>query len=88
MTLLYSHWKKERDLFFCISGKSLLSHCVDCSPGRYCLEAGNDTTTGDCQAGYYCTSKAEIPNPTGKGKLYCRKLIFKKYDHLLKWISF
>lgn len=47
------------------TGKSQLSDCVNCSPGRYCLESGNDTTTADCQAGYYCVSKAEIPNPTG-----------------------
>lgn len=48
-----------------LTGKSQLSDCVNCSPGRYCLESGNDTTTADCQAGYYCVSKAEIPNPTG-----------------------
>lgn len=48
-----------------LTGKTQLSDCVNCSPGRYCLESGNDTTTADCQAGYYCVSKAEIPNPTG-----------------------
>lgn len=75
-----------------LTGKSQLSDCVNCSPGRYCLESGNDTTTADCQAGYYCVSKAEIPNPTGTLSLIkdIKKYIFSSNirDTILIYESF
>ena len=51
---------------FLFSGKQALTDCIDCTAGYYCLEAGNDTVTGQCMAGYYCTLAAKDPNPTGK----------------------
>lgn len=37
---------------------------IDCDPGTYCETTGLDRPTGNCSAGYYCTLKASIQNPT------------------------
>ena len=47
-------------------GKSLITDCVPCEPGYYCLTSGQSNVTAQCQEGYYCTRGAMDPNPTGK----------------------
>lgn len=42
-----------------------VQECLPCTGGRYCLGSNLTSTTADCQAGYYCTSGAKTPTPTG-----------------------
>lgn len=42
-----------------IRGATDASGCIACDSGRYCVDAGD--TTGDCYAGYFCTSGASSP---------------------------
>ena len=46
---------------YCPSGSGAPSHC---DPGYYCLTDGLAAPTNRCQAGFYCTLSAAIPNPT------------------------
>eukprot|EP00466_Bigelowiella_natans_P015235 jgi/Bigna1/85198/estExt_fgenesh1_pg.C_20409 len=46
------------------TGRWLLSHCTSCTPGKYCGTSGLSNYTGDCSAGYFCTSGAGKPTPT------------------------
>lgn len=39
-----------------VYGLSNVSQCVQCDGGKYCLTDGLSAVSGDCQAGYYCTS--------------------------------
>ena len=38
--------------------------CLACAPGKYCATTGLSAPTGNCDAGYYCTSGATRANPT------------------------
>lgn len=38
--------------------------CTDCEMGMFCSQSGLGSPDGLCDPGYYCTSKATIPNPT------------------------
>ena len=46
---------------FC-SAQSIAANA--CTPGKYCVSAGLETETADCDAGYYCISGATVSNPT------------------------
>ena len=50
------------------------SECQNCDAGSYCSSTGLTAVSGDCAAGYYCVSRAEIDMPTdgstGKGTNY------------------
>ncbi|XP_074972517.1 uncharacterized protein LOC142067604 [Phalacrocorax aristotelis] len=37
--------------------------CKPCPGGTFCASAGLSSPSGPCLPGYYCTSKAHIPNP-------------------------
>ncbi|NXU76321.1 AB24G protein, partial [Oreotrochilus melanogaster] len=37
--------------------------CKPCPGGTFCASAGLSSPSGPCFPGYYCTSKAQIPNP-------------------------
>eukprot|EP01135_Chromosphaera_perkinsii_P005913 Nk52_evm8s371 gene=Nk52_evmTU8s371 len=39
--------------------------CTSCSAGKYCGIPGSTTVTGDCSAGFYCTSGVDRPTPSG-----------------------
>ena len=43
-------------------GISNVSQCTPCTGGKYCQTPGLSAVTGDCTAGYYCTSGKEILN--------------------------
>ena len=40
-----------------------LNECTDCDGGKYCPQDGLAAPNGSCLAGYYCTSRAILPNP-------------------------
>eukprot|EP01135_Chromosphaera_perkinsii_P006890 Nk52_evm45s621 gene=Nk52_evmTU45s621 len=44
-------------------GSTSDASCTVCSPGKYCTTTGLPAPTGDCTAGYYCTSGSIVPNP-------------------------
>ncbi|PIK35709.1 hypothetical protein BSL78_27465 [Apostichopus japonicus] len=37
--------------------------CKDCNPGKFCNETGAPLEIGDCWPGFYCTGRAERPDP-------------------------
>jgi len=39
------------------------SACLSCSVGKYCSGTGNSEDGADCDAGYFCTGGASVPNP-------------------------
>ncbi|CAK8677709.1 unnamed protein product [Clavelina lepadiformis] len=39
--------------------------CLPCDPGKYCLESGNTTVSGDCDPGFYCLTNSSSPRPSG-----------------------
>ena len=41
-------------------GNTKLADCLACPPGAYCAEPGLDAISGYCEAGYYCSSGAEV----------------------------
>jgi hypothetical protein len=52
----------------------VISHCIYCTPGKYCSTTGRSTVEGDCDEGYYCRlgAASETPpsttgGPTGQG---------------------
>ena len=45
------------------TGLSLVGECDSCIPGYYCQTTALTSPTGKCNAGYYCTLGAKIPNP-------------------------
>ncbi|RUS80256.1 hypothetical protein EGW08_011985, partial [Elysia chlorotica] len=47
--------------YYCPEGSS---QPIECDPGQYCATARLNTTSGDCQQGYYCSRLAIIANPT------------------------
>ncbi|OAF70388.1 hypothetical protein A3Q56_01860 [Intoshia linei] len=46
-----------------LTGQSALNHCLPCLPGKYCTGTGLSSPTGNCDAGYYCTSSMSISKP-------------------------
>ncbi|OAF70389.1 hypothetical protein A3Q56_01861 [Intoshia linei] len=50
--------------FLDVTSKGLLTDCKSCNGGKYCQIRGQSAITGDCKAGFYCTSKAESADPT------------------------
>ncbi|EDV25654.1 uncharacterized protein TRIADDRAFT_55968 [Trichoplax adhaerens] len=47
------------------TGLTAVSECAQCPAGKYCLHAGATNYTGDCAAGYYCTSGVNMFVPSG-----------------------
>lgn len=48
-----------------LTGKALLSDCVDCDVGKYCPDSGQSSQVSyNCAAGYYCISGARTARPT------------------------
>ncbi|OAF70026.1 hypothetical protein A3Q56_02216, partial [Intoshia linei] len=45
------------------------TECTPCSSGKYCATAGLTTVTGDCNAGFYCTTGVNVPNPDFKSNM-------------------
>ncbi|XP_066292997.1 multiple epidermal growth factor-like domains protein 11 isoform X1 [Branchiostoma lanceolatum] len=39
------------------------SECMLCPPGYYCSATGQQSPTGPCNAGYFCTSGSQSPTP-------------------------
>lgn len=46
------------------TGKGHVDDCLHCSPGFYCEPTGKTNVTDMCDAGYYCTIRANISAPT------------------------
>jgi hypothetical protein len=44
--------------------RGALTDCIDCDPGSYCDTAGISAVTGLCTAGYYCTLRSTVANPS------------------------
>ena len=40
-----------------------MTQCTDCDGGKHCSVEGSTAVTGDCDAGYYCQSGVDRPNP-------------------------
>jgi hypothetical protein len=40
-----------------------VTQCTDCDGGKHCSVEGSTAVTGDCDAGYYCQSGVDRPNP-------------------------
>lgn len=40
------------------------SDCTDCDMSMFCSQSGLGSPDGLCDPGYFCTSKATVPNPT------------------------
>jgi len=40
-----------------------VTQCTDCDGGKHCSVEGSTSVTGDCDAGYYCQSGVDRPNP-------------------------
>ena len=40
-----------------------VADCLQCSEGNFCREAGKDSVTGLCSAGFYCRSGANVSTP-------------------------
>nr|XP_006821767.1 PREDICTED: uncharacterized protein LOC100369099 [Saccoglossus kowalevskii] len=45
------------------TGHDELSDCIDCTGGKYCDTQGQTNVTGDCDPGFYCTSRANTSSP-------------------------
>ena len=46
--------------YYCPAGAS---YAIPCPGGEYCAGEGLNQTSGICDAGFYCTIKAVVPNP-------------------------
>ena len=44
-------------------GLAASSQCLDCAAGSYCSGPGLVAVSGDCDAGFYCESRAESSMP-------------------------
>ncbi|XP_043937062.1 neurogenic locus notch homolog protein 1-like [Protopterus annectens] len=44
-----------------ITGLKRVEQCADCPPGAFCTGFGNKVPTGLCEAGYFCTGRADTP---------------------------
>lgn len=42
------------------------SECVDCYGGQYCQGYGLSAPNGSCDAGYFCSGRAVLPNPVSE----------------------
>ncbi|EDV28435.1 uncharacterized protein TRIADDRAFT_51343 [Trichoplax adhaerens] len=59
-------WKScPRGTYSSISGLHDISQCKPCDAGKYCNQEHATAPTGDCYAGYYCSSGSDRPNPSG-----------------------
>ena len=45
-------------------GGSGIDDCEKCTPGKYCATTGQDAVTGNCDAGFFCTLGAKVPDPS------------------------
>jgi len=45
-----------------MNGKSE-ADCLLCPPGEYCESAGQNETSGNCSAGFYCIGGSKTPTP-------------------------
>lgn len=45
------------------TSRSMFSHCVGCPGGKFCEKPGLEWPSGNCDPGYYCTSKSKLHNP-------------------------
>ena len=43
-----------------------VNECTDCDGGMYCAQYGLPAPNGSCLAGYFCKSKAILPNPVNE----------------------
>ena len=59
-------------------GKSDVTQCVDCYPGKYCETTGLSNVTGDCSAGYYCFLGANTSTPTDGMNILTFNIIYSK----------
>ena len=50
-------------------GNANVSQCEPCAPGQFCSSTGLTAPAGPCNAGFYCTGGASIPNPAEDGTL-------------------
>ena len=41
-----------------------LASCNSCTAGRFCGSQGFTSTSGNCSAGFYCTLRAQVAQPT------------------------
>lgn len=58
------------------------SEPISCDEGKYCANWAGAAVTGDCFAGYYCSTSSTVPNqyvcppgyycPEGSGKIACQ----------------
>lgn len=53
-------------LTFTIRFSSSCTSCTPARPRRYCNSSGLTEVTGDCLAGYYCSSRAIVSNPVNQ----------------------
>lgn len=62
------------------TGMGMEDDCIHCSPGYYCETTGKTVVTNMCDAGYYCTLRANISSPTDgtTGMFMTKKNIFLK----------
>ena len=40
--------------------------CIPCKPGMYCGSVNLTDASGPCQAGFFCLTGNNVPNPDGK----------------------
>ncbi|XP_024910937.1 uncharacterized protein LOC112486963 [Cynoglossus semilaevis] len=52
------------------SGASSPSHCLPCTPGKYCQSPGAPQPTGLCSAGFFCSGGADSPTPRANSSLF------------------
>ena len=48
-------------------GLKMKTECTDCTPGHYCDQEKLSRVSGNCDAGYWCKSKAITPTPIDDG---------------------
>lgn len=50
-----------------VTGKTSIDDCLPCPSGEYCASSGLSSTSGLCDAGFYCVLAAWLSQPTEIG---------------------